>query len=95
MMLTISSRPCKRYMLTEDRQQPRIYPIRRDLRVIPIQNLQFAWTDLNANHPRFGRMGRVIMNREAQIILHHGLHHATRMRDMALSKWWMVISRSM
>ena len=94
-MLTISSRPCNRYMLTEDRQQPRIYPIRRDLRVIPIQNLQFAWTDLNANHPRFGRMGRVIMNREAQIILHHGLHQATRMRDMALSKWWMVISRSM
>ena len=70
-------------MLTEDRQQPRIYPIRRDLRVIPIQNLQFAWTDLNANHPRFGRMGRVIMNREARIVLHHGPHHAARIRDMA------------
>ena len=83
MMLTISSRPCKRDMLTEDRQQPRICPIRRDLRVIAIQNLQFAWTDLNANHPRFGGMGRVIMNREAQIILHHGPHHAARMRDMA------------
>jgi hypothetical protein len=70
-------------MLTEDRQQQRIYLSRRDLRVIPIQNLQFAWTDLNANHPRFGRMGRVIMNREARIVLHHGPHHAARIRDMA------------
>ena len=82
-------------MLTEDRQQPRIYPSRRDLRVIPIQNLQFAWTDLNANHPRFGRMGRVIMNREAQIVLRHGPHHAARIFDIALSKWWIATSRSM
>jgi hypothetical protein len=28
-------------------------------------------------------MSRVIVNREAQIILHHGPHHAARMRDMA------------
>jgi hypothetical protein len=63
-------------MLTEDRQQPRIYPIRRDLRVIPIQKLQFAWTDLNANHPRFGTMGRVMMHRKPQTVLRHDHHPA-------------------
>jgi hypothetical protein len=40
-------------------------------------------------------MGWVIMNREAQIILHHALHHAARIFDIALSNWWMAMSRSM
>jgi hypothetical protein len=40
-------------------------------------------------------MGQVIMNREPQIILRHGPHHASRIFDIALSNWWITMSRSM
>jgi hypothetical protein len=75
MMLTISSRSCKRYMLTEDRQQPLEYAIRRDLSFIPIQNLQLAGPSLDANCPRFG-VAWVMMRRKPQTVLRHGHHPA-------------------
>ena len=75
MMLTISSRPCKRYMLTDDRQQTRVCPIRRDLRVIPIQNLQLARPSLDANYPRLG-VTWVMMHRQPQTVFRHGHHPA-------------------
>jgi hypothetical protein len=34
---------------------------------------------------------RDAVNRESK---GHGVHQAARMRDMALSKWWIAMSRS-
>jgi hypothetical protein len=62
-------------VLAKGRQQTFENAISRDLRFIPLDDLELAWRDLNANNPRFRGMGGIMVNSEPQVIL---LHHADR-----------------